>query len=187
MKSHRTATAVLALVFSLTDVPAIGLLPPKGGTTNSAQYALLVGVTRYHNLPEQLSLAGGANDVLLTKDLLEKKYGFLPANVVILSEAEGQKDARSLPTRQNIERECRTLAGKVKEGDKVVVLLSGHGSRQPESPVVTDPQPDGFDKIFLPSDVSGFDRIEGTVANAITGRNWAAGYGPSHKRRRFCG
>src|SRR5262249_43039264 len=39
---------------------------------------------------------------------------------------------------------------------------------------VKDPQPDGYDKIFLPCDVTDFDKTVRAVPNAITGREIGA-------------
>jgi hypothetical protein len=141
-----------------------------GSKSIPGQHALLVGVTRYPGLGKHLELEGGAGDVLLMRELLETKFRFPPENITILSEEEGEKDPGRRPEKKNIKRECERLAGKVKEGEKVVVLLSGHGSRQPEKPGVKDPQPDGYDKIFLPRDVRDWDHNEGAVPNAISGR-----------------
>ena len=115
--------------------------------------ALLVGVTKYDNLGQN-QLRGPANDVQLVRCLLQERYKFPPDGIVSLTEDDGTQARR--PTRSNIEREFRKLAAQVEEGDQVVVLLSGHGDRQPESdPPDTDyPEPDGIDEIFLPADVN---------------------------------
>ena len=79
------------------------------------RHALLIGVTNYPKLDSSLWLEGGANDVLLMHRLLTEKLGFAHA-VVILSEAEGAKDPKKLPTRENIKRECEELAPRVPAG-----------------------------------------------------------------------
>ena len=132
--------------------------------------ALLVGVTNYPDLVQGLSLSGGANDVLLMHGLLREVYHFPPENIVTLSEKEGEKDATRLPTHANIERECRRMAREAKEGEKVVVYLSGHGSLQPEKPDVPNPSSDGMDRIFLPRDVAAWDGGTGEVPHALSGR-----------------
>jgi hypothetical protein len=117
-----------------------------------------------------LELEGGANDVALMRQLLTEKYRFPAKNIVVLSEAEGTKDAARLPTRKNIERECKRLAALAKAGDQVVIMLSGHGSQQPEKEGAKDPYPDGMDRIFLPRDVRGWELGVAAVPNAISGR-----------------
>ena len=44
--------------------------------------------------------------------------------------------------------------------------FSGHGSRQPAKPDATE-ELDGYDEIFLPADVAGWDKNIGSVENAI--------------------
>ncbi len=129
--------------------------------------ALLVGVTKYDNLRLAYHLQGPANDVQLIRRLLTERYGFSTDGIVCLTEDEGVPARR--PTRANIEREFRQLAEQVQEGDQVVVLLSGHGSRQPEQiPPDTDyPEPDGIDEIFLPADVGAWKGFPARVPNAI--------------------
>jgi len=100
--------------------------------------------------------------------LLQERYKFPPDGIVFLSEDDGTQ-ARRRPTRANIEREFHRLAEQVEEGDQVVILLSGHGDRQPESvPPDTDyPEPDGIDEIFLPADVGVWKGFPQRVPNAI--------------------
>ena len=92
-------------------------------------------MTQYQNFPS-LGLDGPANDVILIRQTLKDRFGFLDADIVTLSEADGQKDPTRLPTRSNIEREMVALAQKVVETKeaKVVVYLSGHGSTPARPP-----------------------------------------------------
>ena len=113
-----------------------------------------------------MHLDGPENDMLLMKELLTKRYGFPEANVRILSEHAGRDN---LPTRKNIEREFKRLAEVVKPGEQAVVVMGGHGSLQPQSDKAPFPQPDGFDRIFLPRDVGKWDNDSGQVPNAIRG------------------
>jgi hypothetical protein len=104
------------------------------------------------------------------RDFLIRKYHFPKANIVILSEAAGGKTKR--PTRANIEREFRDLAGKARDGDRVVILVAGHGSREPDSRPNEKGRfkPDGLEEIFLPADVGGietWDLDKGVVKNAV--------------------
>ena len=140
---------------------------PQPGTN----YALLIGVTHYPGLSNSNQLEGPANDVLLMSDLLREVYEFSADNIVILSEKEGEKDPSRLPTRENIKRECERLARDAKKSDKVVVSMSGHGSRQPEHP--NHPNPSGLDKTFLPRDIDKWDKEIEQTQNAIPG--WELG------------
>src|SRR5262245_59571847 len=127
--------------------PASGKDPTPG-----RRHALLVGVTRYPALPPKFQLEGPANDVELLRRTLGERFGFPAADIVILTEP-GRPQRR--PTRSNIQREFRRLAAAARPGDQVVILLSGHGSQQPESdpPDPVHPEADGLDETFLPADV----------------------------------
>ena len=129
--------------------------------------ALLVGVAKYDHLTRDHHLAGPANDVRLMRRLLQKQFQFQPADIVTLTEEEGTQARR--PTRTNIEREFHQLAEQGREGDQVVILLAGHGGRQPEQvpPDPDYPEPDGIDEIFLPADVSSWRGVPERVPNAI--------------------
>jgi hypothetical protein len=135
---------------------------------DSTRHALLIGCTTYYHLPSKLHLKGPANDVKLMVDFLARSYQF--GDVVTLSEEEGKNNKDRLPTRANIERQFVRLAQEVQHGHRVVILLSGHGSQQPEKDPPPDPkfaEPDGMDEIFLPADIDSWESTQKTVANAI--------------------
>ena len=138
--------------------------PPGHAVTRRA---LLVGVTKYDHLPRDRNLDGPSHDARLMGRLLRERYQFPAEGIVTLTEDEGSPARR--PTRANIEREFRRLADQAREGDQVVVLLAGHGARQPESnpPDPAYPEPDGIDEIFLPADVSPWKGERERVPNAI--------------------
>jgi hypothetical protein len=131
------------------------------------RHALLVGCTRYPSLPKERWLEGPGNDVVLMRKLLIERYHFLPEQIVTLAEGPGGEVNR--PTRARIRREFERLAQTVRRGDQVVILLSGHGSQQPDQdpPDPDDPEPDGLDEIFLPADIGRWDRNRQFVTNAI--------------------
>jgi hypothetical protein len=105
-------------------------------------------------LPTENDLIGPANDARLMRRLLREHYQFPEEGIVTLTEDEGTPGRK--PTRANIQRAFRRLADQAREGDQVVILLSGHGCRQPESdpPDPQFPEPDGLDEVFLPADIS---------------------------------
>jgi hypothetical protein len=140
---------------------------PDGGAKAGGKHALLVGVTKYDHLSRDKHLIGPANDVRLMRRLLEERYQFPAEAIVSLTEAEGSPDRR--PTRANIERAFHRLAEEAREGDQVVILLAGHGDRQPESdpPDPDFPEPDGLDEIFLPADIGKGQGSPMRVPNAI--------------------
>jgi Caspase domain len=139
---------------------------PAPSVRNTGKRALLVGVTTYDNVPKA-HLDGPSNDVRLMRRFLEERYQFPASAIVSLTDDDGAAAQR--PTRANIEREFRRLAVEAREGDQIVILLAGHGSRQPESnpPNPQSPEPDGIDEIFLPADVSQWKGFPERVPNAI--------------------
>lgn len=146
---------------------------PNASAGHSNRHALLVGCTKYDNRPES-SLKGPANDVELMRDVLERNFHFDPKNIVVLCERAG---GESRPVHKAIKREFRALAERTQRGDEVLVLLSGHGSQQPDD---HDPPKklDGLEQIFLAADIGIADKATGKVPNAITGddlNQWISG------------
>src|SRR5580704_11445950 len=141
LKSIVAVSVLAAIVFTTADdslKAAPPAPPPKASAPKRAGYALLVGCTKYDHRPRIAPLIGPANDVELLRHVLQDSYGFDGKNIVTLSEAaalEKGKDYR--PVRKNIVRAMRELGEKAKVGDEVVILLSGHGSQQPDD---EDPQ-----------------------------------------------
>lgn len=141
--------------------------PQPATPVRANQWALLVGVTRYDHLDPIFHLRGPGNDVRLMQHLLRERYGFPNEQMATLTEDEGLAERR--PTRANIEREFRRLSERVREGDQVVVLMAGHGERQPEAdpPNPKYPEPDGIDEVFLPADVKKWRGFPDRVPQAI--------------------
>lgn len=141
--------------------------PQQVNAPEPGRHALLVGCTRYPNLPGSRWLEGPGNDIVLMRTLLIEHYHFPPEKIVTLAEGAGGEVNR--PTRAHIKREFDRLAQMVRRGDQVVILLSGHGSQQPDQdpPDPNDPELDGLDEIFLPADIGKWDRAVQAVENAI--------------------
>ncbi len=166
--SLRFALTVLVVTVAGTELRA----------QTSTERALLVGCTKYDNLDPQYWLEGPANDAPLMRDVLKKYYGFHDEHIVILSEAAAKEHGKEFrPTRANIQREFAALARKCQAGDRVVILLGGHGSQEPDSRP-DDPKrfkPDGKEEIFLPADCGKWDGATGRVQGAIVDyefRDW---------------
>jgi len=115
--------------------------------------ALLVGCTTYDNLGPKSALRGPINDVSLMQQFLIERFGFADKSIKTLVEG---KSAENRPTKANIMRELSWLAESARKGDKVVILLSGHGSQQLDEDFddKEDPEPDGLDEIFCPADIA---------------------------------
>ncbi len=128
-----------------------------------ARLALLVGVTDYApGLPWQ-PLAGPANDVGLWAGLLTSRFGFTDDGITCLTAAT------TPPTRANIKQGFERLAADARPGGHVFILLSGHGTEQLDQvpPDPDDPEPNGMDQVFLPSDAGPPDLRTGTIPNGI--------------------
>ncbi len=156
MSGHR----LFVLLWAIAAAGALADEPPLGPAPFPQGRALLVGCTAYPNLDVQ-QLEGPANDVMLMRTLLTGRFGFLNDNIVTLSEAEAKitGDESRRPTRNSIKAQFERLAKNAAEGQQVVILLSGHGSKIPVlNP--NDPnnyEPDGFDELFLCADAAQID------------------------------
>jgi hypothetical protein len=151
----------------------------RGGTPPSGpqRRALLIGVTSFVNQQriKVQGLHGPANDVDLMRNVLIQPLGVPAANIRALVDppADPAKrrpdDELRRPTRANIEREFLALANRPNNNDQIVIFMAGHGSQQPANPDPNgdDPEPDGFDEIFLPADVGAWDGATGVITNAI--------------------
>ena len=140
----------------------------SASTYRGNSYALLIGCTTYDYLGEDSALRGPTNDVTMMQEVLIDKFGFDPESIHTLTEGEG---SRGRPIKQNIMRELKHLADVAEEGNKIVMLLSGHGSQQPDNDFdnPADPEPDGLDEIFCPADIDFATTEENPFAkNALT-------------------
>ncbi len=155
----------LAAASGLLPTPASAAPPVATPAADASRHALLVGCTRYPGLEVQ-QLEGPANDVVLMRQMLAERFHFAAAQIVTLAESQ---DETHKPTRAHIEREFARLAKTVKRGDQVVILMSGHGTQQPDAdpPNPADPEPDGLDEVFLAADAKPFDRQLKTMPGAI--------------------
>lgn len=104
--------------------------------------ALLVGVNEY---PEQSGFAplrGCVTDVELQRQLLIHRFGFVPADILTLTNAQATRSQILTAFEEH-------LIKQAKPADVVVFHYSGHGSQ------VTDPDgdfPDGLNSTFVPVD-----------------------------------
>ncbi|HZZ26412.1 MAG TPA: caspase family protein [Pirellulales bacterium] len=166
-----------------------GAQPPATSTLDPAHFhALLVGCTKYDNLPANKSLRGPANDVELMRDFLTDllrhsspdldHFKLPPTAIKVLSEADATAQGDDFrPTRTNIEREIQNLIATAQEGDQVVILLAGHGGQQPEhkNPDPIYAKPDGLDQMFLPCDCGKWNGKKWCVDRSIADyelRDW---------------
>lgn len=127
-------------------------------------HALIVGVSKYQNLPKDLWLKGPRNDAILVRDFLisNSTRPFEENNIQIL--ADGVEGA-DIPTLAAIRGALSGLATEAGPGDFVYLHFSGHGTQAPARDPSTEL--DGLDELFLPADIGTWDNTIGTVANAL--------------------
>lgn len=139
---------------------------------------LLVGASDYPDAALPLRpLRGPRNDVLLMADLLVER-GAVAGDVIVLTERPEAADyrpgawpeTRGPATRAAILAAFADLTRRVRPGDEVVILLSGHGWQQEEA--VFGSEPDGLDEAFLPIDygqpVHQADSVQPRLTGALT-------------------
>lgn len=147
---------MLALIFAAV-LPTVSAI----ARTN---YALIVGVAEYPQLPRSSWLVGPRNDAILVRDYLTTRspVRFEPGHVTLL--ADGVEGATA-PTLDSILSKFNELAEQVAPDDFVYVHFSGHGFQQPA--LHPDTETDGLDEIFLPRDTRPWlDRSKG-LPNAL--------------------
>jgi len=141
---HR-CLSVLAFFCLLALVVPASAEPAKG-----KKYALLIGVTKYDHasLP---TLQYTENDVEELAEILGKPAaGFTVQRMTV---SRGEKNAKAMPNKANIDKALGDLFDKAKKDDVVLIALAGHGVN------LEVPDPDG-DKpsktytYFCPSDAS---------------------------------
>lgn len=146
------------------------------GVQAKKHYAVLVGVGRYEHLPKELHLNGPPNDVRLMRKYLITEEKFPKEHIISLTDG-----GDILPMRAEIITALETLGERLAAGDFALLYFSGHGSRQPAK-VGDVEELDGYDEIFLPADVRGWDKKIGSVENAITDDEIGA-YISSYRRK----
>lgn len=112
---HSVAAASVLLT-AIASLPAADDAPGQ-------KLALLVAVRQY-NKNELRPLSYTENDVNgLSKTLASAGY----RRVVLMTQTVGAEETRFLPIAANIRKELRGLLADRKEGDSVLIALSGHG------------------------------------------------------------
>lgn len=99
-------------------------------STPAQKWAILIGVSRYP-LISAAELLGPDNDIRGYKSLLEERFGFLSAHIVVL--------LNEAATRQAILEAITSLGERVLSDDIVVIAYSGHGSQRLEIPSAAAP------------------------------------------------
>ncbi|KAF4588100.1 hypothetical protein EYR38_010065 [Pleurotus pulmonarius] len=98
-------------------------MTPSG---NGKHKALLIGISD-DGSGQPLSV-GPRNDVRKMRKLLRETYSYKNSDIVVMHDK--QRDAKLVPTRENILREIDNLVAGCKAGDRFVFLYSGHSGQQ---------------------------------------------------------
>lgn len=117
-----TSLAVLGVAYSVAAGPLM-----------AKTYALVIGIDEYQHITP---LDGAVNDALDIADAI-RSSGDAEVTVLLNNEA----------TRSSIMGNWRALAGKVGEGDRLIVTYAGHGSNEPEH--FAGSETDGRDETLL--------------------------------------
>ena len=92
-----------------------------GGTPQTTSRALLIGIQTYTQLGEDWwNLDGPANDIALVHRVLIDRLGFQDKNIVVLQDRAATRDA--------ITGAFKRLIKDTRQGDRVYIHYSGHGS-----------------------------------------------------------
>lgn len=121
--------------------------------------AVLVGVSDYEFVSGIPDLRGPKNDVVLMRDVLQKRG---VSDITVL--ADGVKGA-GWPTRQAILNALKGVSERAASGDTIYIHLSGHGTQQPDQ---HNDETDGLDEVFLPADAGKAPKGSSEIPNALT-------------------
>jgi hypothetical protein len=130
------------------------------------KFAVLVGINYYGTSGE---LRGCINDVNNLKSILINRFGYLPENVLTLT--DNTTDASRIPNRQNILNSFSTLVSKAENEDftELWFSYSGHGTYYTDA---SNDETDGRDELLCPVDyaTSGFitdDVVYSSLASKV--------------------
>lgn len=138
------------LVRAESSLPSPQRLAQSLNTGNQRKLALLIGINHY---PRQPDLAGCVTDVQLQRDLLIHRFGFVPSNIVTLTDQAASREAIETTFTEHLVKQAQP-------GDQVVFHFSGYGTQ------VHAPNTDGkgaWVNALLPQDG---DSVEG-VSNCL--------------------
>jgi len=114
-------------------------------TKSNKKFAVLIGIN-YTGTSSQLN--GCINDALNLKTLLIDKLGFLPENIIVMT--DDSADPNLIPTNQNIKSIFNTMIQKSSEGyTELWLSYSGHGSYVFDD---SGDEDDYYDEVLCPID-----------------------------------
>ncbi|SJX61491.1 probable MCA1-Metacaspase [Sporisorium reilianum f. sp. reilianum] len=141
---------------------------PQGGMMGNTRYeyssmqgkrkALLIGINYFGQNGE---LRGCINDVRNVQNFLRQR-GYNDDDMVVLT--DDQRDARSIPTRQNMTAAMHWLVRGAQPGDALFFHYSGHGGQAKAS---QGDEADGYNETIIPVDYQQVGQMEDDELHAI--------------------
>ncbi|WWC85156.1 uncharacterized protein L201_000013 [Kwoniella dendrophila CBS 6074] len=111
---------------------------------NGTRKALLIGINYFGTSAE---LSGCINDVHNVQKFICERYGYRPADIVILT--DDSNDPRTMPTRDNIIKGMKWLVQGAQRDDALFLHYSGHGTQTED---LDGDEGDGDDEAICPVD-----------------------------------
>ncbi len=127
MSAHGPRPAAL-LAALLAATGAADTAAPAAGAERQTRHALVIGIGEYGD-PEIPRLKGAVHDIASARRMAAA-MAIAPANITVLRDHEATAD--------RIRAEITALNGRVREGDRVFVYYSGHGTRWYDERVTAD-------------------------------------------------
>ncbi len=117
-KEHKTEELLLASKGDFnTSLYYAGIRTPEKSYKNLGDYyALIIGINDYDEWPV---LKNTVSDAEALKDVLIRRYGFLPENILLRTDKTA--------TWKTLMNDLRCMAGGLSEKDNLLIYFSGHG------------------------------------------------------------
>jgi hypothetical protein len=128
---------VLCVLFAAMAA-AQGVTARDGERTGGVKRALLIGINKYRAVQ---GLQGSVNDVDTMREILTKRWGFLPSNITMLTD-EGA-------TREKMLAAITQIVAISEPQDTIYFHYSGHGSQVQD---LNGDEEDGLDETLVPQD-----------------------------------
>jgi hypothetical protein len=119
--------------------------PARTAESDAPKFALLVGINDYLQKAIQ-KLYGAVNDTELVKDVLVRRFGFDPNNILILTNEKATKEAILKAFRDYLIKNAEKYKGK---NPIIVFHFSGHGSQAADQ---NGDEADKWDETLVPYD-----------------------------------
>lgn len=125
-------------IFAVSVAIAQGVADHREDRPAGIKRALLIGINKYQAVA---GLQGAVNDVETMREILTKRWGFLPGNITMLTD-EGA-------TREKMLAAIRQIVAISGPQDTIYLHYSGHGSQVED---LNGDEEDGLDETLVPQD-----------------------------------